>query len=619
MAHWPPSLRPIAKYMARAREVEQSHPLVAYYCNCYSLKRAVVLRDPNDPSTNEFLRGLLEKCDIAKQAIGEDDGTHLDIVSSFALSVFERADNEDREGRATKTTAHTFYAAMCFFEVCQNFGELRPDLEERLRYAKWKAADIFKAIREGRAPTPGAPGQSDPSMSQPQQQQPQTPIEAPQLPATPPNLSRPSPFTGSTPHPPLTPSSYLSAPATPPQSHPQTNIPPPPEASFGEPYHHQQEYQGSHPTDVPLPTDIPRPPDFHSFEQHSHPEQSPYPSAGELPSNPSFMNESSRPLNHQGSPHHKPPFSYPSPDESPSVPPHSNAHSYAYPASGSTAYPHGYPVGTPNDKDSSNSSLAPPPEGLSHPVGYPSGDHGHMGNGSFQSNDGGVSLYPANSGSIPQHYNSPAIQRSDDPVSGEPSSTSYLEGRFGQALHLGGHGIGPQSSHAQTLSSQPPSQQRPHAYGGHMPGPLNGHAPQPPSPVPAFPGMQETPTISTPNSGSNASAPSSIPSLANRLPLSVSSAGAKVKQDFKPPGPLPQSTSMPQISSNMQGPPKNQSSQSATGGGRANSNPSFRPSPTKIREAQRLSRDAVSALDFQDIASARNFLESALKLLNGES
>lgn len=161
MADWPKSLKPIGKFMARAREVESSAPLVAYYCNFYSLRRALELRDKSDESANRFVTGLLEKCEAAKANIGPDDGTHRGLVEEFALSIFDRADAEDRADQATKSTALTFYAAMCFLEVCSFFGPLTSDLEERLRYAKWKAADITKALREGRRPVPGAPGEAE--------------------------------------------------------------------------------------------------------------------------------------------------------------------------------------------------------------------------------------------------------------------------------------------------------------------------------------------------------------------------------------------------------------------------------------------------------------------------
>ena len=42
---------------------------------------------------------------------------------------------------------------------------LESDLVEMQRYAAWKAADIRKALREGRTPTPGAPGEEAPTVS----------------------------------------------------------------------------------------------------------------------------------------------------------------------------------------------------------------------------------------------------------------------------------------------------------------------------------------------------------------------------------------------------------------------------------------------------------------------
>lgn len=42
-------------------------------------------------------------------------------------------------------------------QILRQFGELSPDLIDMQRYAAWKAADIRKALREGRTPTAGAP------------------------------------------------------------------------------------------------------------------------------------------------------------------------------------------------------------------------------------------------------------------------------------------------------------------------------------------------------------------------------------------------------------------------------------------------------------------------------
>lgn len=43
------------------------------------------------------------------------------------------------------------------FQVLEHFGELPADMVERKQYAFWKAADIRKALREGRKPDPGPP------------------------------------------------------------------------------------------------------------------------------------------------------------------------------------------------------------------------------------------------------------------------------------------------------------------------------------------------------------------------------------------------------------------------------------------------------------------------------
>ncbi|KAL3821080.1 hypothetical protein ACJIZ3_006985 [Penstemon smallii] len=101
-------------YLQRADELQKHEPLVAYYCN-FNLS---------------FLLSVSIVC----------DGTRT----------------EDSSERAN--TAKTFYAASIFFEILNQFGEPQPDLEQKQKYAVWKAADIRKALKEGRKPIPGPPG-----------------------------------------------------------------------------------------------------------------------------------------------------------------------------------------------------------------------------------------------------------------------------------------------------------------------------------------------------------------------------------------------------------------------------------------------------------------------------
>ncbi|PHT95777.1 hypothetical protein T459_03659 [Capsicum annuum] len=50
---------------------------------------------------------------------------------------------------------------MYILEILEQFGELQRDLQQKHKYAVWKAADIRKAIKERQKPVPGPPGGDD--------------------------------------------------------------------------------------------------------------------------------------------------------------------------------------------------------------------------------------------------------------------------------------------------------------------------------------------------------------------------------------------------------------------------------------------------------------------------
>ncbi|KAH0458163.1 hypothetical protein IEQ34_013478 [Dendrobium chrysotoxum] len=108
-------------------------------------------------TTSALLISLMNQLEKDKKSLklGPEDNLY---VEGFASNVFAKADKQDRAGRADLNTAKTFYAASIFFEVLTQFGELAPDIEQKLKYAVWKAADIRKALKEGRKPEPGPPG-----------------------------------------------------------------------------------------------------------------------------------------------------------------------------------------------------------------------------------------------------------------------------------------------------------------------------------------------------------------------------------------------------------------------------------------------------------------------------
>ncbi|KAI6012467.1 Vta1 like-domain-containing protein [Pisolithus orientalis] len=154
-------LKAIAPFLQRAEELVEREPVIAYWCAYYAAQVGISLK-AKDAASRTLLFGLLTALERLKNEIGPNDAIDMEAASAayvenFALKVFKMADDEDRAGRANKSTAKKFLAASNFFEVLKIFpkSEVSEATESKLRYAQWKAADIAKAFREGRKPNPG--------------------------------------------------------------------------------------------------------------------------------------------------------------------------------------------------------------------------------------------------------------------------------------------------------------------------------------------------------------------------------------------------------------------------------------------------------------------------------
>ncbi|KAF7311047.1 hypothetical protein HMN09_00648200 [Mycena chlorophos] len=165
----PAPLKSISPYLQRADELRTQDPVVAYWCTYFAAQVGISLK-AKDAASRDFLFELLGNLEKMKEQIGPNDAIDIESVSAayvenFALRVFAMADNEDRSGAGNRSTAKKFLAAANFLELLKTFPktEATDGTEEKIKYAKWKAADIAKAFREGRKPTPGPAG-SDPSI-----------------------------------------------------------------------------------------------------------------------------------------------------------------------------------------------------------------------------------------------------------------------------------------------------------------------------------------------------------------------------------------------------------------------------------------------------------------------
>ncbi|GAA5902265.1 hypothetical protein JCM6882_000487 [Rhodosporidiobolus microsporus] len=158
----PADLKPIAPYLARASELAAAEPVISYWCTYYALQQAMSIGSQEQES-QAFLFGLMDKLEALKSDNSTndaftDDAAAAAYVENFGLKLFSQADNEDRKAKASRLTARKFLAAANFLELLSIFGDVGADNRDKIKYSKWKAADIAKAFREGRTPVPGPAG-----------------------------------------------------------------------------------------------------------------------------------------------------------------------------------------------------------------------------------------------------------------------------------------------------------------------------------------------------------------------------------------------------------------------------------------------------------------------------
>ncbi|EJU01198.1 DUF605-domain-containing protein [Dacryopinax primogenitus] len=158
----PTSLKPIAPFVQRAAEVKTADPVVAYWCLYNAARLGLPLAKSHDAEAKHYIDLIVKYLESSKSALaGEKAISDTDVacerIGQFAEHIFGSADNEDRTGAATKLTAKKFLAAANFMQLLAIFDRER-DVAEKIKYAKWKASDIAKALREGRVPLAGPAG-----------------------------------------------------------------------------------------------------------------------------------------------------------------------------------------------------------------------------------------------------------------------------------------------------------------------------------------------------------------------------------------------------------------------------------------------------------------------------
>jgi len=104
------------------------------------------------------------KSEHADEPAVTDDVAGKAYVEQFGLETFERADNAVRANKASRQTADTFQASATFLDLLQIWGPIDPEISAKIKFAKYHALRIAKALKAG----------EDPNLSNPK---PETPAE----------------------------------------------------------------------------------------------------------------------------------------------------------------------------------------------------------------------------------------------------------------------------------------------------------------------------------------------------------------------------------------------------------------------------------------------------------
>lgn len=171
----PPALKAadIARFAQRAGQVEKAKPVVAYWCNYWIVEQILAKQlHKADADCMSYTMTLMDKLEQTKSDFSHNDAIMDDLagqayIEQFGQETFQRADNAMNANKASRQTADTFQAAATFLDLCQIWGPLDAETASKIKYAKYHALRIAKAIKAN----------VDPNLSNPTPEPEQPPLD----------------------------------------------------------------------------------------------------------------------------------------------------------------------------------------------------------------------------------------------------------------------------------------------------------------------------------------------------------------------------------------------------------------------------------------------------------
>ncbi|EON95845.1 putative duf605 domain containing protein [Phaeoacremonium minimum UCRPA7] len=176
------------KTATRGAQLQSVKPIISYWCEYWVVNQILAKQLHNtDSDILDYTMKLMDKLEETKAEHANDDAIMDDTagqayVEQFAQETLDRAERVIKAGKVTGNTANTFDAALTFFNLVNIWGPPDGETQQKIKYAKWNAARIIKAIKEGKDPNESNPKKED------------LPLEAPALDPNDPETYQPQMF-----------------------------------------------------------------------------------------------------------------------------------------------------------------------------------------------------------------------------------------------------------------------------------------------------------------------------------------------------------------------------------------------------------------------------------------
>ncbi|WYZ44663.1 hypothetical protein EsH8_VII_001099 [Colletotrichum jinshuiense] len=166
----PDSLRQaeITRFINRANQLRQHKPAITYWCEYWVVNQILAKQLHNaDDESLSYTTNLMDRLEKTKTEYAQDEAITDDTVGQayveqFAQDAFDRAEKVLRANRVTRQTADTYDAAATFLLLGNIWGQVDEETLKKVKYAKWNAARILKAIKEGKDPNESNPKHEEP-------------------------------------------------------------------------------------------------------------------------------------------------------------------------------------------------------------------------------------------------------------------------------------------------------------------------------------------------------------------------------------------------------------------------------------------------------------------------